>query len=141
MSQPNDVHPSNETSAWLAPDSTMARRPGHPMEHSPEPIANAHWLVPEQQIPRGKVLMDVNRDRLTATFGAEHPPRGLSGALRSTAYTIPDYRVRHWMLLILADRVDALESDLGQALRRPTNWVVGAGIAGLCLLLLRRRRR
>jgi hypothetical protein len=136
--QPSESQPTEE--GRLAPDSTMARRPGYPMEHNPEPVANAHWLVPERQVPRTRVLMDVQRKALTPTFGAEHPPQGLSGVLRAIAYQIPDYRPRHWMLLILADRVDALETDVGRAVRRPRNWFLAAGIAGL-LLLVRNRRR
>jgi hypothetical protein len=41
--------------------------------------------------------------------GSAQPPRGLSGALRRLAYTIPEHRARRPMLLILADRIDVLE--------------------------------
>jgi hypothetical protein len=38
------------------------------------------------------------------------PLHGLSGALRRRAYRLADWRPRRWMLLMLADRVDVLES-------------------------------
>jgi hypothetical protein len=93
-------------------DQAKERRPGVPMEHSPEPLANAHWLTPDLQPPRDEVLRDLQHETLTATFGTSCPPRGLSGALRRAAYRIPDYRVRRWLLLVFADRVDALESRI-----------------------------
>jgi hypothetical protein len=43
-------------------------------------------------------------------FGTAQPPRGLSGALRRRAYAIPEHRARHWALLLLADRVDVVET-------------------------------
>jgi hypothetical protein len=110
------------------------------MEHFPEPIANAHWLTPDRQVPHAEVLMEAHRDVLTATFGTEHPPRGVSGLLRTLAYQIPDYRPRHWLLLIMADRVDTLESDLGRAMKRPATWLTVAAAASIWLLVRHTRR-
>jgi hypothetical protein len=94
-----------------SPDASPKARPGVPAERAtPEPVANAHWVEPPRQTPRGKELKDVDRPELTATFGTGQPPRGLSGLLRKRAYRIPDYRARRWMLLLLADRIDAIES-------------------------------
>ena len=45
----------------------------------------------------------------TAVFGTAQPPRGLSGVMRRRAYEIPEHHVRHWLLLMLADRIDLLE--------------------------------
>jgi MYXO-CTERM domain-containing protein len=71
-------------------------------------------------------------------FGTAQPPYGLSGALRRGAYAIPEHRARHWMLLMLADRVELVEHRLvgpGPALIAGTAvLVVGA------LAVLRRRR-
>ncbi len=33
------------------------------------------------------------------------PPNGLSGLVRKAAYRLPDHAVDHWLLLLLADRV------------------------------------
>jgi hypothetical protein len=62
--------------------------------------------------------------------------RGLSGLLRRAAYRIPDWKARHWLLLLFADRVDVVESKL-----RLRNLLVGGGVAGVLAALARRRRR
>jgi hypothetical protein len=134
----NSTNEIEEQRANHAPDASVERRPGHPMERSPEPIANAHWIVPDRQTPRDEVLMDPSRQELTPTFGAEQPPRGISGLLRRAAYMHPDYRARRWMLLIFADRVDAVESTALRTLKHPATWVVLAA-AGAGWLMLDRR--
>jgi hypothetical protein len=74
----------------------------------------------------------------TPVFGTAQPPRGLSGRLRAAAYAIPDHFARHWMLLILADRVDVLESRV----RRRPLLAVAAGLGALVgTVALARRRR
>jgi hypothetical protein len=65
------------------------------------------------------VLKDAQRESFTATFGTGQVPHGASGALRRLAYDIPDYRIRRWALLLVADRIDALEWQLGRALEAP----------------------
>jgi len=64
------------------------------------------------------------------------PPRGLSGLVRRAAYRVPDHRPRHWMLLLLADRIDVAES----ALRRPLLWLLGLGLLGGGVAAWRRYR-
>lgn len=122
-----------------AVDFDNTRRPGSPMEREPAPIANAHWLEPDQQPAVRGLLVDPSR-KLTATFGTQHPPRGLSGALRRAAYQVPDYRARRWAILMLADRVDALETRLVGSVKKPVTWFAIVGGVGL-LLLLRPPRR
>jgi len=122
-----------------AVDAEKSRRPGNPMEREPAPLANAHWLEPDQQPAVPGLLVDPSR-KLTATFGTQHPPRGLSGVLRRAAYQLPDYRARRWAILMFADRVDALESRLAASVKNPVTWLVIAGTVGL-LFQLRRSRR
>jgi hypothetical protein len=98
-------------------DRRLEDRPGVPREPPPHPLAGAHWTVPEQQAPGKNVLIRAGLDRLTPVFGTCQPPRGLSGALRRAAYRIADWHVRHWMILILADRVDTLEGRIRRLLR------------------------
>lgn len=136
----NDPAPSPQPgveSPERAVDADKTRRPGNPMEHEPAPIANAHWLKPDQQPAVAGLLTDPNR-KLTATFGTEHPPRGLSGVLRRAAYRVPDYRARRWAMLMLADRIDALEAKLGRSFKRPTTWLA---ITGIVVFLVQLRRR
>jgi hypothetical protein len=117
-----------------AADASMDTRPGVPEERNPEPVGNAHWLQPEKQTPGPRVIKDAGRREFTATFGTNQPPRGISGVIRRAAYRVPDYEAKRWGLLMLADRVDELESSVGRALASPAVWaavvsavVVGAG--------------
>ena len=62
-----------------------------------------------------KVYHSVERPGLTPIFGTRLPPTGLSGKLRDVAYQISENDIRHWQLLMLADRVNMVEgigSDL-----------------------------
>ena len=98
-------------------DLSPERRPGVPMRQPPALADGAHWKAPEQQ-QHGLARRPELR-RLTPVFGTAVPVRGLSGVLRRVAYRIPDHRARHWLLLIFADRIDALESAGIAAVRRP----------------------
>jgi hypothetical protein len=84
--------------------------------------------------------MLVQRDivRPTPVFGTAQPPRGVSGALRRRAYTIPEHHARHWVMLILADRVDVVETWLGEHAPAATVTAV-AGTVVLVAWLSRRR--
>jgi len=137
MDQSEQPRPSPED----AVDADKARRPGNPMERPPAPIANAHWLEPDRQPATAGLLVDPSRGKLTATFGTQHPPRGLSGSLRRAAYSLPDYRARRWLMLILADRVDALEAQLTRTAKHPLTWFAAAAAAGVWLKLRSRPRR
>jgi hypothetical protein len=69
-------------------------------------------------------------------YGTAQPPRGISGALRDFAYQSPPHKARHWLVLMLADRVDVLEHTVG--LGRVAA-VAGLLVAGGAALRLRRR--
>jgi hypothetical protein len=68
------------------------------------------------------------------------PLRGLSGLMRKAAYRREDWQTSRWMLLLLADRVDVIESAL---LSRGGLFALGSGALALVAgaLALRRRRR
>ena len=107
------------------------RRPGGPMESRPRPAAGTHWDEPPKQPEHGRVFRHARLDTLTPVFGTAQPPRALSGFLRRTAYAMPDSLVRHWMLLMLADRVDALEHRA----KKPATWVaLAAFTSGVWML-------
>jgi hypothetical protein len=112
-----------------APDRAFEQRPGVPRQLEAKPVGHAHWERPARQSGGDRVLRDAQRTEPTATFGAENPPRGLSGALRRWAYRIPDYRARRWLLLMIADRIDTIESRASGAATRPSTWVI-AGLLG-----------
>jgi hypothetical protein len=98
-------------------DLSREVRPGVPKDKAPE--IGVDYLYPEieQQIPRAKVHMSTEHAQLTPVFGNACPPRGVSGAIRNYAYTLSEGRLSHWLLLVVADRVDMVEEifrDLSQ---------------------------
>jgi hypothetical protein len=110
---PTETNPQERVPYWGV-DQRLEDRPGVPREAPPHALANSHWTVPEQQIPTVVVLKRADLARLTPVFGTAQPPHGLSGMIRRIAYGIPDQFARHWLLLLLADRVDSVGSRLGR---------------------------
>jgi hypothetical protein len=86
------------------------------METEPRPVGSAHWSVPERQKDPGNVLKRKGLAELTPVFGTSVPPRGLSGVIRRAAYKLPEHYTTHWFLLLLSDRIDALESAVSEIL-------------------------
>ena len=83
-----------------------------------------------QPIVGGNVFMSVEQPNLTPVFGTSCPPKGLSGLLREYAYQFGEGANRHWMTLVLADRVDMIESMVmdafrgrGEEFRRPESGI------------------
>jgi hypothetical protein len=125
--------PTDVSNGW-GTDNSPLERPGIPQEiNPPQPLASAHWLVPEQQTAPERPLVGRGL-ALTPVFSTAVPVRGLSGALRKWAYRIPDYRARRWLLLMVADRVDVLEHRRG----RFAGALVAAGLVGVGVLAMRR---
>ena len=99
---------------WGA-DLDIENRPGYPMERTPPRLEAVRWTRPEVQPVYMKVYHSVERPGLTPIFRTSVPPTGLSGKLRDVAYQISENDIRHWQLLMLADRVNMVEgigSDL-----------------------------
>jgi hypothetical protein len=93
-------------------DRKRRDRPGVPREVAPRPLPGAHGQEACQQVSKVPVLKMAERKDLPPVFGTAQPPRGLSGVLRQAAYRIPDHSTRHWAMLMVADRVDVIESGL-----------------------------
>jgi hypothetical protein len=107
--------PTSDVVGWGA-DAHLEKRPGVPMEvDPPAPIGNPSWTEPPQQTV-GRPAVHGPLRRLTPVYGTVCPPRGISGLLRKAAYRIPEYKPRRWMLLLLADRVDVIEHNVGPAM-------------------------
>lgn len=101
-------HPSDlENSPW-AIDVRPEDRPGVPRETAPHPVAGAHWTEPAQQAVIDEMVIRADLDHPTAVFSTALPIHGISGKIRVKAHRIPDVLVRHWLLLLLADRVETL---------------------------------
>ncbi len=101
---------------WGA-DLDRKNRPGVPMERTPPRFINTpeHDPVPQEQ--KVEVLVSTERPGLTPLHGTVQPPSGLSGMIRRGAFKLSENDVRHWLLLILADRVNMVEG-IGQDLAR-----------------------
>lgn len=99
---------------WGA-DLNLADRPAYPMERTPPRLDDAPGREPTQQPVSVKVFHSTERPGITPIFGTSAPPSGASGRLRSVAYRYSENDLRHWLLLLLADRVNVVEgvaSDL-----------------------------
>lgn len=93
----------------IAVDLDWKRRPGVPMEWEPRTARGARWPIPRQR--RDETVFQHGRPQeFPRVYGTVQPPKGLSGVLRRVAYNYPDHLIRHWMTLILADRVDVMET-------------------------------
>ncbi len=101
---------------WGA-DLDEADRPAHPKERHPPRLPGHAQRTPSQQSQEVEVLHSLERPALTPVFGSSLPPRGLSGRLRRYAFGFSESDLRHWLVLLLADRVDMLEG-LGEDLAR-----------------------
>jgi len=67
---------------------------------------------------------------LTPVFGTSAPTKGLSGVIRRYSYArFSEARAAHWLLLVAADRVDAVEGHLHSLLSiRPDNPITQTGV-------------
>lgn len=114
---------------WGA-DLDHADRPAHPQLRYDPNSTRAHGEEPEQQpelVPRER---SIEHARLTPVFGTSVPLRGLSGVVRRFAYRYSEARAAHWLLLLVGDRIDAIESHLLSLARaRPDNPITDTGVA------------
>lgn len=108
--------PKAQIPGWGA-DLDHEQRPAYPMERQP-PRLEADPLEPLGQQPVTiEVLHSNERPGLTPVFGTSVPPRGLSGFLRRRAFRRSESDLRHWLLLLAADRIDVVEGLLSDLAR------------------------
>jgi hypothetical protein len=146
---------------WGA-DLDRANRPAVPMERTPPRLDNVHWDEPEQQHSHVKVYHSVERPGITPIYGTSTPPTGLSGKMRDLAFKFSENDMRHWLILLAADRVnvgEGLVQDLAHGhvpnifreMGGPAEWrynrqgfirkaVVTTAVVGLAVMWMRRRR-
>ena len=111
-------------------DLDPADRPSVPKLSPREGRTGAHWDFPERQPERRPRERSIEHAFLTPVFGTAQPLKGLSGAIRRFSYArYSEGRLGHWLLLIAADRVDAVEHHLASfATLRPDNPITQTGI-------------
>ena len=155
--------PPQGIEGWGA-DLDPQARPAYPKERTPPRFINRHWDELEAQRPSVKVFHSTERPGLTPVYGTAQPPSGLSGMLRAAAFKQSENDMRHWLMLLLADRVNVVEGiiedlahghvpNLFKEMGGPAEWkynrsgfyrkaaIAGGAVALLLLLNARRRRR
>lgn len=145
---------------WGA-DLDRKNRPAVPMERTPPRLAHVHGDAPEQQHSHVKVFHSIERPGMTPVYGTTVPPSGLSGRLRALAFRYSESDVRHWLILMAADRVNVGEGlvedlanghvpNLFKEMGGPAEWkynrqgfirkaAIAGAVVGLAYLWLRRR--
>ncbi len=93
---------------WGA-DLDRKDRPAVPMERTPPRFIHQPEGELPQQPERVEVLVSPERPGITQIFGTVQPPSGLSGMIRRLAFKSTENDLRHWLLLLLADRVNVVE--------------------------------
>lgn len=96
---------------WGA-DLDHENRPAYPKERTPPRLEGLHWQRPSEQARRIRIYHSPERPSMTPVFGTSTPPSGLSGWLRALAYRSTENDVRHWLLLLVADRINVAEGLL-----------------------------
>jgi len=111
-------------------DLDPADRPSVPKERFDPGSTGAHWHFPDRQVERWPRERSIEHAFVTPVFGTSCPPKGLSGVMRKYAYrAFSEARAAHWLILLAADRVDAIESHLASFLTtRPDNPITETGI-------------
>jgi hypothetical protein len=114
---------------WGA-DLDPADRPSYPKLQFQEELTGAHWEFPDRQPEEWPRERSIEHAFLTPAFGTAQPPKGLSGVIRKYSYAkFSEGRAAHWLLLVLADRVDAWEEHLRSLTTlRPDNPITETGV-------------
>lgn len=91
-------------------DADPKNNPTYPMKHyTGADHDRLNYDRAPQQTQNIEVLQSNERPAITRVFGTSVPPSGLSGILRRYAFKFSEGSSGHWMTLILADRVNAVE--------------------------------
>jgi len=91
-------------------DADPENDPTYPMKrYNGNDHKRLHYQRPPLQPVHVEVLHSIERPNITAVFGTALPPSGLSGQIRRYAFKYSESSYGHWLPLILADRVNAVE--------------------------------
>lgn len=91
-------------------DADPKNEPTYPMKkYTGDDHQGLNYERPPQQPVNMEVLRSIERPNLTAVYGNSVPPTGLSGVIRRFAFKYSESQYRHWLPLILADRINMIE--------------------------------
>ena len=122
-------------------DLDHARRPAYPKERTPPRLENVPWKQPAQQRPRVPIFHSTEREGITPVFGSSVPPSGLSGLIRRGAFRLSENDLRHWLLLLFADRVNVVEGIIDDLRKSKRARVIAGGLLALGVIGWWTRRR
>lgn len=131
------MHDPTTIRGWGS-DLDPRRRPGVPMEEKAHPRAGAQLPIEPQKSEVPVIHAHGGLPKMPPVYGTAIPPKGLSGVLRKVAYAYPDHWVRHWMVLLVADRVDVWEHRLRRGLPVAVGMAAALAIGSMTLKALRR---
>lgn len=91
-------------------DADPKNEPTYPMKKwTGDDHARLNYERPPQQPVNIEILHSNERPNITAVFGTVSPPSGLSGMIRRFAFKSSENSYAHWLPLLIADRVNAVE--------------------------------
>jgi len=91
-------------------DADPENEPTYPMKkYTGDDHKRLDYDRPPLQAKTVEILRSNERPNDTAVFGTTMPPQGWSGQIRRKAFKYSEDRYPHWMLLIMADRVNVVE--------------------------------
>jgi len=91
-------------------DADMENEPTYPMKkYTGDDHDRLDYERPQQQPINIEVLHSNERPNVSAVFGTSSPPGGTSGVIRRFAFKFSEGNWMHWLSLLLADRVNAVE--------------------------------
>ncbi|WCT14928.1 hypothetical protein [Mucilaginibacter jinjuensis] len=91
-------------------DADAENEPTYPMKnYTGDDHNRINYERSVQQPEDVEILMSIERPAITRVFGTSVPPSGLSGMIRRYAFQHSEDRYRHWIPLILADRINVFE--------------------------------
>lgn len=91
-------------------DADPKNEPTYPMKHyTGDDHQRFSWTRPPLQPATVEILHSIERPNLTAVFGTVAPPSGLSGVIRRAAFKYSENLYKHWLPLLLADRINVVE--------------------------------
>jgi hypothetical protein len=127
---------------WGA-DLDRGNRPAVPMERTPPRLDGVHWTAPPPQESAVEILQSTEHFVRPPVFGTSVPPRGISGWIRRRAFRHSENDLRHWLMLLAADRVDVAEGMVADVATSPRarTAALTAGAAFIGVWLMRRKSR
>ena len=91
-------------------DADPENEPTYPMKnYTGDDHNRINYERSTQQPETLEILHSNERPGLSVVFGTSVPPSGLSGAIRRFAFRHSEDRYRHWIPLLLADRINMFE--------------------------------